>query len=203
MKTRNGFVSSSFIVAIQNKETECECCHKSNKWILQAISKYMTTLTKDGNKLRSMASAIEVEQHFNGELKTHKESKIYFKHQLAEIIDLLSNQKVFENYQRVCSQLSTIRSKITLRQEAEMGEINSMSPQDALSHRREMIESMLNTHDAKVTELETIIDEVKKAIKEDKTVYTFTIDNWASEAENCLQQMINDGVVELIQRVES
>jgi hypothetical protein len=199
MKIRSGFVSnsssSSFIIAVPNTAKECKCCHRSDKWMLQAVGKYLTTLSDKANKLYPMTNAEQVEEYFKNELSAHIKTKGYAEEQLKEIKDLEKSPKVFEDYTRLKKQLDTTRYGLSINAEAEGAQYES--PKDTLTERRKRIERHIEDYDKKLKEIKDIISKVRKATKTDCTVYAFTIDrNWNTDAETALKKMIDDKIVE-------
>lgn len=198
MKIRSGFVSnsssSSFIIAVPNTAKECKCCHRSDKWMLQAVGKYLTTLSDKTNKLYAMTSGEHIEEYFKDELTGHIKSKGYAEEQLKEIKELEKNPNIFKDYVRLKKQLDSSRYNLSINTEADSAQYKSSK--DTLTERRKRIERHIADYDKKLQEIKDIIVKVKKAMKNDCTIYSFTIDNWSTDAETALKQLINDKVVE-------
>jgi len=199
MKTRQGFVSnsssSSFIVAVPNKATKCKCCHRNDNWVIQAMFKYLTTLTTTGNKFVKLSNADEIVEYFEDELLNLIKSKSYAEEQLKIIEELESNPKVFDDYLRLAKQLDYIRNKSNLVDESTYG---SNVYSDKLTERKKNVKQHLSEYDKKVSDLNEIIKKAKKYLKTDFDVYSFTIDNWATDAEEALKKMMADGVIKVI-----
>jgi len=209
MKIRSGFVSnsssSSFIVAIDKTEVECPCCKKNNRWILEAMARYLTTLSDKSNKLYTMTSGEQVEEYFKNELLEHMGSKEYAQEQLKTIQELEKDPKAFENYQSLSKQLERARYNTNIAREAagEKDMAKYLTNEDTLKKRRERIESHIEEYDKKLNDLKTLIRKVRKAVKANKTVYAFTIDNWATDAEKALKEMMRDKVIEVLWEIHT
>ena len=203
MKLRSGFVSnsssSSFIVAVPKKAVVCKCCNRSDEWMLQAFAKYLTTLSDRTNKLHSMTSAEQVDDYYKEELSGHIKSKDYALSQIKEIEELEKTPKIFDDYLRLKKQLDTTRYALSLKNEVEVAQYVPIK--DTLSERRKRLENHIKDYDKKLKEIKDIIAKVKKAIKNDCSVYSFTIDNWATDAESMLKALMAEKVVEVIHSV--
>lgn len=204
MKTRQGFVSnsssSSFIIAVPTKVKTCKCCKRSDDWMLQAATKYLTTLTPKGNKMWTMTSAESVEEYFKTELDNLIKSKDYSENQLKVIEELEKNNQLFQDYEKLKAQLDRERSPLTLTQEAQYP---LPLVRDRLKERKERIKTHLAEYDQKLKDIKDIIKKMKKFKSKDYNVYAFTIDNWATKAEDALKTMMADGFIEVIQRINT
>lgn len=200
MKIRSGFVSnsssSSFIIAFSDKEEECLCCKRTNKFILQAIGKYITCLSEKSNKLYTMLDDESVEAHFQQKLKELDGSISFAEKRIKDLEELEKTPEAFDHYLKVKNELEVIRAKVSITQEAEMGKY--ISPADSISQRKADLQKHVKDYEKNRKELKDIIKKIKKAVKEGKVVYGFTIDNWATDAESALQKMIKDGIVETL-----
>lgn len=194
MKTRQGFVSnsssSSFIIAVPNKAKTCKCCKRSNHWLLQAIGKYLGSFSKDGNKFYPITSAENIVDHYKTDLEELIASKKYAENQLKIITDLQKDPTVFANYERLKRQLDLFRSKLRIEDEAQY--CGGFDPEKNLKDRQERLEKHLVDYDKKVKEIEDIIAKVSKFLKKDYTVYSFTIDNWSTDAEKSIMDMMKE-----------
>lgn len=209
MKIRNGFVSnsssSSFIIAVPNKATECKCCKRSNHWLLQAISTYLGTFTKDGNKFYPIQGTDQVYEHFKRELDDLTSSKTYTKERLKVIASLQKNPKVYEDYERLRKELDRARSKMSISAESAIYQgTDADKAKNDLQSRKEQLERYLSDYDKKLKEIEDIIAKVKKFLKKDYTIYSFTIDNWSTEAERAIKEMMREpGLIEVIHSIHT
>lgn len=203
MKTRFGFVSnsstSSFIIAVPNKAKECECCHQSDKTFLEMLCKYLTTLTPQTHQMYSMTNAETVKEYYESELKDLRKTKPHVKEQLAIIEELEADPKLWENYQRLMKQLEWVRYN-ALTKEPEAKKWNQ---RDSLVERKQRLLKHQEDFDKNVAEIKRIIQEIEKAIAEDYSVYSFTLDNWTTDVEAKIKEMIYEGRIRVIHRVNT
>ena len=200
MKIRSGFVSnsssSSFIIAVPNKATECKCCHKSNAWILQAISRYIVAMTKEGNRLYQMDGKDQIEQHFRDELQELEKSKRHAEEQIKLVENLQKEPSVYESYMRLKRVLELDSYK--LRPEKEPEAVMQERLEKSLADRKARFEKHLSEYETKHKALKELISKITSFTKKNHTVYSFTIDNWSTETESAIQRMIADKEVEVL-----
>jgi chaperonin cofactor prefoldin len=202
MKTRNGFVSnsssSSFVIAVPTKTKKCKCCHRSDAVFLQLLVKYITTLTKDGNKLYTMVDANQVDEFYRQELDDLVKSKEHLKQQLTTVTELLVDDQAVSTYLKIKKQMDLLVWKPELQRE----DPGMLKVTNELKERKERIEKHLAEYDAKVKDIKEKIAKLKKFLNDKWRVYSFTIDNWCTEPERVIKEMIADKrIVEVIDSV--
>ena len=200
MKTRSGFVSnsssSSFIIAVPNKATECKCCYKSNAWVLQAIYQYISAMTEKGNRIYQMVGKDQIERHFREELQALEKSKKHAEDQIKMVEDLQKEPSVYESYMRLKRVLEIESYQLTPEREPEVKMQARL--EKSLADRKAKFVKHLEEYETKRKELKDLIAKIEGFTEKNHTVYSFTIDNWASETERALQAMIAGKEVEVL-----
>ena len=205
MKLRTGFVSnsssSSFVVAIPNIVTECKCCRRDDRFILEAITKYMGSLKQKEDNLYAMDSKESITEFYRERLNKLVSAVEYYNKELIELEKLMEEPELLDKFFELKHHYDCSLKPEYFDVEPDGCDLRVREP---LENRVNKIKKFIVDGEVLVKDLLDKISTMENFIDLGYTVYSFTLDNWCSDAHRQLKQMMQDGVViKLIEQVNS
>lgn len=153
-------------------------------------------MTEKGNRIYQMVGKDQIERHFREELQALEKSKKHAEDQIKMVEDLQKEPSVYESYMRLKRVLEIESYQLTPEREPEVKMQARL--EKSLADRKAKFVKHLEEYETKRKELKDLIAKIEGFTEKNHTVYSFTIDNWASETERALQAMIAGKEVEVL-----